>query len=164
MFTEGRVGILSKPHPSLSTLPSADGRQGQNLQSRTTTSHHLFRSTPNNSTSADTCPVALQTHAKRSSTPFEFSWKSTKLPRHHLLKWNCQILARRPPRAVVLLRTRLLCKLPGSRGSATGDTEAERLPLGRLGGKTAVESPSIRCSSMHAARPGTNLSETGLFS
>ncbi len=58
----------------------AGGRQGQNLHSRTTTSHHLFRSTPNNSTSADTCPVALQTHAKRSSTvrsPLEVHKAST---------------------------------------------------------------------------------------
>ena len=32
LFTEDRAGILIMPHPSLSTLAGADGKQGQNLR------------------------------------------------------------------------------------------------------------------------------------
>ena len=32
LFTEDRAGILIMPHPSVSTLPDGDGKQGQNLR------------------------------------------------------------------------------------------------------------------------------------
>ena len=80
---------------------------------------------------------------RRGVPPLEVFWKSTRLPRHHLFEWNCQILTCRPPRALILfVATILLYKLPKSRRSATRDTGAECLPLDRPGGKTAVESLS----------------------